>query len=655
MPTSTLRSNATGQIVWRTTSNWSPATVPPNGNDILYSGNGQFWFDFSTSGLVDFTTGPTFSITCNSSNPTLNYGAGSIASGAGGFPSSTAGIIRLASGTQVTINFPNLSAPAEFGGARWFCSVTNTVFAEKYGNGFLELPGDPATSSGTNLNGVWNVYGGGLVFRTNTGASSAGNNFNGNGVRISAQAGFSGTRIIYGGLYVRGNNCVVGRYYDTGGTWSGTTLSFSGRIQFIDNNTIVGKVMNFYVDGANSTTPAFCGSGESGGDITQLTVDKLGAQTLTISGAAPDSFFTGTLRVSAGAVSLTNTAALQYAKMAGNSGITFSLAGVQNWLFGGIVSSNNWTDPAVSSVHSIGYGNQNCTHTGLLLTSAGTGARFFNKYGTGTQTFNPSGTSTSTGAWNLWEGGTVVAEGNATALGTNDVNSYVYINDSRLWLKTDIQKSQAALTIDDNNASRGALYVDSGTREFFCANFTLNDVKTGLVSLEAATGSTLKVTCSAGCQVTQATVSRGLRKLGAGDVILTAPGGFTFTGNTQLDAGRTTLTGGALNTRPVVLNGGTVWNTVLTSGCTLTVNSTVGGGVESNTASDSGFTATTTVPAATTLTLTPTAAVGGKPVKILGNGALTVNGTLRTGTSQNGRMTYGGNLTFSNGATLKLG
>ena len=622
---------------WTTPTNWFPTGVPNSGDEITFDN------PTGTNTYINYT-GATFSgsvdFTISSTTAQIKNISGSTAS------ATTASVFTFSGTSHVRTNWD--TPDTNVSGTLWRNVVNaaagTTIFKE--GNGFWGMRGGV---TGTFAPGIY-VNGGYLVALESNAFGTGFVNLNANGTGISLVQGTTGYSIGTD-LYIDAASVVLGRYSATG-TYGGTmTMAGTTYLRKVSAGGSNTKTLNC---NGNPIVLASLGGGEAGFGRCGFT--KTGASTLIINGAPVDDALKmgGNVRVDGGAVVVNSTDVFKFSTMEGNLNKSITLGSPYLLRINGLTGTNPWyiwNGNGNSGIVDMGWGNTDCSYSGVIQddTKSGqsnSGDRFLSKFGTAQQTF--SGASTTTAYISVFDGGKIRATTSVQALGA--ASSWVRILNGQIVLDTTVNKNE--LFLQDNNTDRGCLYVGSGDRAYNCSFIVLED-NNGLTPLEAASGATLRVACTAA--VYQGLYARGIRKLGEGDVVLSAPV-FSYTGQTRIQAGRMTLSSGnPISDRPVTLAGGTLLDTPLDSGCTLAVEPSYGGSVQSSSASASSFTNPTTVPASTTLTLTPTVLAAGRPVKVLGGSPLTVNGTLRTGATLGGRMTYGANLTFNSNATLRLG
>ena len=384
----------------------------------------------------------------------------------------------------------------------------------KTGAGILRLDGTNTFSGGISVNA-------GRLQVTNSGALGTGTTtLNGTGVELrqAITVGMNNTNAII--ISDTGDDKTIGSAV----TGSGT---FSGNITV--NETTSG---NFLLNPLVGSTLVFTGDiGGSGG----AGVKKIGSGIVVLSG---NNSYTGDTVINVGTLKAGSATALSNGAGKGNlsiTGGTFDLNGyiiTANALSG---STGQIVNDASSTTGTLTVGAADAT--GLTLSStikdnSGTGGTLaLTKIGTGAQTL--SGNNTYSGGTKVQNGSLRVSSN--TALGTGSVSVEGTGAELRMTTTNGIDVANNITISDTGDAKSIASFATTGT---FSGTIAINESTAGNFSVQSGTGSSLTISGAIG-----GSGGAGLKKTGAGSLILTA--GNSYSGPTNVTLGALQTNSGA--------------------------------------------------------------------------------------------------------------
>lgn len=401
-------------------------------------------------------------------------------------------------------------------------------------------------------------------------------------------------------------------------------------------------------------------AGVISGTAATLSTSKGGAGKTIYSGA---NTYTGTTSIEAGTLAGNSTSA--FGTNAGTTSVITQTGGTLE--FGAVVNkgTNGVTLNSVGGADAVyaASGTTGLTCAGVALNAAAT---IFNIAG-GTFTLTNSAAMSGTGfglqksgagelslvsaVANTFTGAVSVAAGTLTINAAATLGagvSGVALTGTLKYAGTGAATISRSLTLTGSAPALEA----AGTTSAAAVTFSAFTHAAGARTLTLKGSNTGNNTFSAALTDNGASVV-SLTKQGAGKWILSAQP--TYSGTTTVSEGELQFNGLNLNFDLTMNGTGVLSNTVI-AGTSKTI--TCDGGTPEIVATTTGNTVTgTTSVTSGTLRLTTEQFASSKPVKVLGDTAVTVTSSLRTtvGTLQKGQMRYGGDLTFNNGSALYIG
>lgn len=399
-------------------------------------------------------------------------------------------------------------------------------------------------------------------------------------------------------------------------------------------------------------------------DAGALSITKEGSRKLTLSGA---NTYTGTTTVTAGTLSAQSAGALGTTGAVTVSGTgTLDISeGVSVTKSGTALTLGGTGSPQLSS--TTGSNIYNCAGVTLNTTlpvsvaagaylklnnsTAMTGAFGLTKSDDGELDLGTTNNN-YTGAVTVSAGtltvGSLRNAGTASSLGTGALTPSIVLAGTLKYAGTSAASTSRSLTLTGASPAIEA----AGTTAAAAVTFSAYTHAAGARTLMLKGDNTGNNTLATALADNGASVV-GLTKQGAGKWILSAQP--TYSGVTTVSAGELQFNGLNLNSNLTMNGTGVLSNTVI-AGTSKTI--TCDGGTPEIVATTTGNTVTGTTSVSTgTLRLTTEQFASSKPVKVLGDTAVSVSGALRTtvGATQRGQMRYGGNLTFNSGSALYIG